>query len=503
MRITNGMIINNTLNNMYRNLGALNKTYAQMSTGKKIQTVSDNPIIAGRALKLNTTVLETTQYERNVKEAISWMDITESGLNNITEILKTIRTKFVQASSGTLGKEDKEKIRTQVEQLWTQIQEESNQTYSGRYVFSGYKTGEPMMLTASTTLEKDLTVTKELPVSDGSKIAAGSTVKKDSSFGSGSVLGIGTNIPAGSTLTEGTKLSAQEAQKILGITLLDTEYTLDAEYTITAGTEISKEAAKHFRLGPIEGETYIVGEGGHKVTKGTKLPKDIAEEVLGVTVSKDSYTITADIETTSDITLEGDMILGLDCKFNGDITLAGDSNLTVGTNLAVGSIMKVGSELPKGAFNPKVYGLIDGHAMEYEIGVGSTIVVNTEDMDDTMAEMAKCFNEVFSTLNQALNSDTVTNEELHIMFNDKLDEIDKIIAGISEKTSDLGSRMNRTEYTASRLADQKIAFKNLLSETEDIDIEEVYTNFNVQYATYQSALQATSKIITNTLADYL
>ena len=43
----------------------------------------------------------------------------------------------------------------------------------------------------------------------------------------------------------------------------------------------------------------------------------------------------------------------------------------------------------------------------------------------------------------------------------------------------------------------------VLSETEDIDMEEVYTNFNVQYATYQSALQAMSKVITNTLADYL
>ena len=77
------------------------------------------------------------------------------------------------------------------------------------------------------------------------------------------------------------------------------------------------------------------------------------------------------------------------------------------------------------------------------------------------------------------------------------------MVNISEKVSDLGSRMSRVEYTQERLIDQKATFENLLSETEDVDIEEVYTNFNIQYATYQSALQATSKIIKNTLADYL
>ncbi len=63
--------------------------------------------------------------------------------------------------------------------------------------------------------------------------------------------------------------------------------------------------------------------------------------------------------------------------------------------------------------------------------------------------------------------------------------------------------MSRIDYVKSRLTEQKTTFKNLLSETEDVDIEETYVEFNTQYATYQSALKATSKIITNTLADYL
>lgn len=299
MRVTNGMIRNTTLNGLYSNINALNKTYAQMVTGKKIQTVSDDPIIAGRALKLKSTVLETSQYESNTKEAMSWMEVTESSLGNMTKILTSIREKFVEAANGTLEKDDIAALQKDVEQLWTQLQQEANTTYGGRYVFSGYKTKEPLI-------------------------------------------------------------------------------------------------------------------------------KD-------------------------------------------------------------------------GQLNPEVFNKIDGHAIDYEIGVNTTITVNTEGMDEVFKEMEDLFNKVF----QECERPDITLNELNQMFTEKLDDIDALLANISEKTSDLGSRMARIEHTKERLADQKITFKNLLSETEDIDVEEVYTNFNVQYATYQSALQATSKIITNTLADYL
>ena len=299
MRVTNGMIRNTTLNGLYTNMNLLNKTYAQMATGKKIQTVSDDPIIAGRALKLKSTVLEADQYESNTKEAMSWMEVTEAALDNMTEILKSIRTKCVQASNGTLEKEDLSAIKTDIEQLWNQLQEEANATYGGRYIFSGYKTKEPLMI--------------------------------------------------------------------------------------------------------------------------------------------------------------------------------------------------------NGAVNPKVDGQIGGHSIEYEIGVNSTISINTQGMDVILGTMKKEFEEIFN----AVEDPNVTATDLNKLFTDKLDSIDSIMVNISEKVSDLGSRMSRVEYTQERLIDQKATFENLLSETEDVDIEEVYTNFNIQYATYQSALQATSKIIKNTLADYL
>ena len=123
MRVTNGMLTNTTLSGLYKTTGQLNKTYAQMTSGKKIQYVSDNPILAGRALKLSTNVNEAEQYISNVKSANSWMEITGGALNNMTQMLQQIREKVNQAANSPLEVKDKKSIQTEIEEIWKQISE--------------------------------------------------------------------------------------------------------------------------------------------------------------------------------------------------------------------------------------------------------------------------------------------------------------------------------------------------------------------------------------------
>lgn len=393
MRVTNGMIRNNTLNNLYKNISAVNQSFAQMSTGKKIQTVSDDPIIAGRAIKLKVNVLETQQYQKNAKEARSWMEVTETSMDNMNKILESIRTKCVQASTGTLEEKDKAVIKTDIMQLWEQLQEEANVTYGGRYVYSGYKTSEPLMLNKDLTLEEDLLVEKEYTVSSGTTIATGSILAK------------------GSTVSKADRAT-------LGITdaMLDADGKLGADFTVPTG---------------------------------------------GITLK-------------------------------GELTLSENSKLASGSTVTAGNI------------NPKVYNQISGQEMRYEVGTGNTIKVNTLGMDDTFNNLLQMMEEIVTTVDSSLEAgSTITSDDLHNLFNDKIGEIDEVLADISTKTADLGSRMARLDYVDSRLTDNNADYKELLSNTEDIDVEEVYVEFNSRYATYTAALQATSKVIMNTLADYL
>ena len=62
MRITNGMMINNTLSHINQNKLNVDKYNTQEATGKKIQRPSDDPVIAVRALRFRSQLAEMAQY---------------------------------------------------------------------------------------------------------------------------------------------------------------------------------------------------------------------------------------------------------------------------------------------------------------------------------------------------------------------------------------------------------------------------------------------------------
>ncbi len=152
MRITNNMLINNMLANLNTNLTRMNKYQNQLATGKKITLPSDDPIVASRALKLRTDVAEIDQYLRNVDDATSWMEITESTLAQIGDVMQRLREITVQGSTGTTTPDDLDKIKKEAEQLKIQMTHLANTTYAGRYIFSGYKTDKPLMDESGTFL---------------------------------------------------------------------------------------------------------------------------------------------------------------------------------------------------------------------------------------------------------------------------------------------------------------------------------------------------------------
>ncbi|MCR4435070.1 MAG: flagellar hook-associated protein FlgL [Clostridiales bacterium] len=146
MRITNNMLINNMINYIGNNLTRMEKYQRQLATGKKIAVPSDDPVVATRALKLRTDVSQVEQYQKNVKDGQSWMDVTESALSGIGDIMQRARELVVQGASSTATPDDTKKIAEEAKQLKTQLIHLANSTYAGRYIFSGYKTDKKLII---------------------------------------------------------------------------------------------------------------------------------------------------------------------------------------------------------------------------------------------------------------------------------------------------------------------------------------------------------------------
>ena len=93
MRITNKMMTNNALYNINSNKNLMSALEQQYSSGKKITKPSDDPIVAVRALKFRTNLSELNQYyEKNIPDALAWMDVTESALKTVNSIITSMNT---------------------------------------------------------------------------------------------------------------------------------------------------------------------------------------------------------------------------------------------------------------------------------------------------------------------------------------------------------------------------------------------------------------------------
>ncbi|SHH69861.1 flagellar hook-associated protein 3 FlgL [Caloranaerobacter azorensis DSM 13643] len=145
MRITNNMLINNMMRNLNNNLKKMNKIQQKLSSGKKFQLPSDDPIGVSRSLKLNTDIAKIEQYKRNLDDAMSWLEMTESAVAEVEDVLQRARELTVQAANGTNSDDDLKMISSEIEQLKDHLIKISNTTYAGRYIFSGYKTDVPLL----------------------------------------------------------------------------------------------------------------------------------------------------------------------------------------------------------------------------------------------------------------------------------------------------------------------------------------------------------------------
>lgn len=144
MRITNSMMVSNMMRNIGKNLVRMDKLQMNLATGKKFIKPSDDPIGVSRSLRLNTEVANLEQYKRNAEDALSWLDTTETALDNVVSVLHRARELTVQASSETNTVDERKAVAAEIDQLKEQLVKVGNTTYAGSYIFTGFKTNYPL-----------------------------------------------------------------------------------------------------------------------------------------------------------------------------------------------------------------------------------------------------------------------------------------------------------------------------------------------------------------------
>ncbi|MFB5282821.1 flagellar hook-associated protein FlgL [Peribacillus sp. Hz7] len=142
MRVTQSMLSNNMMRNISNSYNRLAKLQEQIITQKKFSKPSDDPVAAMMGMNYRTSLNKVEQYSRNISEATSWVETTDSALGEAISVLQRMRELTVQASNGTYESNQRGSINEEIEQLKQHLIDIGDTQLGGKYIFNGYDTNK-------------------------------------------------------------------------------------------------------------------------------------------------------------------------------------------------------------------------------------------------------------------------------------------------------------------------------------------------------------------------
>lgn len=545
MRVTNKMIMNNAASNINSAKETVNTRNKQMTSQKKIDRPSDDPVIAVRSLRLSTTLSQVTQYyQKNIPDAASWLDVSETSLINIRQLMVDSRTLAETGATDTYNEEDRSTMITQLESLQKQMFAEGNADYAKRTVFTGYRTNHNLVFTEN---------------------------EKDTRYRINQTLSIEENMEehryyAGTTKTPTTESEVQATGNINDISQTN-YYRMRLNYGDIDG--IKRIHLGSVETNPYDGDTseidYTYFPGGTFTVAGTG-------ETYAVKVYKDESEWAADTDTNIKGTPDGgaspEGLKTLNDKAmviireTGDIIMGNEMAAYLKKNDVTIQVMydKTGFEEgelrpeyyynctkhddPLDVHTPVVYTKFDDEGkqihfdIEYTVAANQTIVINTEASEvfnsDIQRDLVEMINAVKLTIEAHKKLDEVKKmkdetqyaseedqellnkwqealkkevdyfeDNLQKLFSTELGKIDEYYATISLGITDLGCKKQSLQLTEKRVGDQRETVQGLQSTNDDLDLSQIIIDYTAAYTAYQASLTAAGKLGESTLLNYL
>lgn len=137
IRVTQGMMSMQTLSNLNRNYSNMSEMMNQISTGRKINKPSDDPVGVTYALRYRAELASNEQFQSNADSAVSWLDYTDSTMQQATDVMKRMKELTIQGSSGTVPKSGLDAIKLEIQQLKEQMVNIGNSQIRGKSIFNG------------------------------------------------------------------------------------------------------------------------------------------------------------------------------------------------------------------------------------------------------------------------------------------------------------------------------------------------------------------------------
>ncbi len=527
MRITNNMLVKDMLWNANNNLVQMAQRQTELSSGKKIHRPSDDPVGITQVLKYKTDIREARQYKKNIDDSLGWLEVSESSLHNLKDILQRVRELTVQGASGTNTTSDRQKISLEVEQLMHEVITVGNATNAGRYIFSGLLTNEKLF-NVDGTYNLEMTserLTEKLSVEY--EVSVGTTL--DVGTHPVDIFGAIPNNNFFSGMITNSSVTTDKATKSTFTATVDPtlDFTLDTlEFNIGgADYSVVTSALDSSAVNPMT-KTRLIDAIKSASDGGTGILSDVADVyfdandqlVIQSNVFGSSAPITPNITSTnlSEVSNANGVDGSTEFLLSTGTFTDADVLASTGVHQLVFQVddKRVVLEIDfDNLISDDKVGLQDAVQNALDANFGTSFITTDIDLNFAVDGLDDGLTHLFSVdyISSSESEMIVDLKNLIGAFNtgddpviqtslEKMDlHLDRVISVMGE----MGGKTNRIEFIKSRVEENEITFTALLSKVQDVDMAEAIMYFKNLENIYRASLSVGSKVIQPSLVDFI
>lgn len=143
MRISTHMLQQGALRGLGRTLESLAQAQTEVTTGRRVNTMSDDPVDASQIMRMNGALRDIDQYKRNADAATTRLSAEDVVLTTARDLVQQARDVASSAGGAAIGSPERTAAIAQLQQIHDQLVSLGNTRVGDEYIFGGDQTTNP------------------------------------------------------------------------------------------------------------------------------------------------------------------------------------------------------------------------------------------------------------------------------------------------------------------------------------------------------------------------
>jgi len=132
--------ITNLASSLDQTQASQQKLSAQLSSGTRFSSISDDPVSAGENVLLLNQIQQDDSFTRSASQVTGQLQVADSALGSVVAQLTKAVSLATSANNGTMNSSNVKSIASQISGILGEVTTLANTSYQGQYIFAGGET---------------------------------------------------------------------------------------------------------------------------------------------------------------------------------------------------------------------------------------------------------------------------------------------------------------------------------------------------------------------------